>query len=146
MKRKLALVLAIVLVIALLTSCKPLFDRNITLGEMTVKVPREFVLDELQSTEGFRIYEQDGYAKCIVLTEAETMFTAQEYITAMLDMEAQSEIGKLGDMECVYSTYEVDSRPCEEVLFILGEKTYSVALRSGDEGEFDELIGTIKVK
>lgn len=146
MKRTIAIVLALVLMLAMFAGCKPVADRNVTLGEMTVKMPKEYELDKGQSDDIVRIYQSGGYTKCIMLSKNEAVYTAQDYITAMLDAGSQSDIGKLGDMECVYSTYKVDERPCEEVLFFYNGSAYSLALRSGDEGEFETLINSIKLK
>lgn len=146
MKKKIAFLLVAILSISLFMGCKALIDKKISLQDITVTIPKEYSFDKNQSEDNYMVFQQDGYFKSIVLTCDEAIFTAQEYIEAMSEAGITSQTGKLGQLDCIYSNYDVDGKVCQEALFFYGSNVYAVSIRGGEDGEFQSLLDSLQFR
>ena len=125
------------------------FNGEISFHEISVTIPEDFIRDSSQSNDDMWAFEKDFYEKCIIISRTDingdTTLSLKNYADYMEEQGAVSEVTTFSDKEAVHSTYTKDDEYCQEMLFAYNDSFYAVALRGGDENEFESLLSTVKI-
>lgn len=63
----------------------------------------------------------------------------------MTEQGVNSKLTTFNELGAVLSTYTKDDKYCQEMLFVYKDSFYAVALRGGDESEFEQLLDTVEL-
>lgn len=125
------------------------FNGEISFHEISVTIPEDFIRDSSQSNDDMWAFEKNFYEECIIISRTDingdTTLSLENYADYMEEQGAMSEVTVFSDKEAVHSTYTKDNQYCQEMLFAHNGSFYAVALRGGDENEFETLLNTVKI-
>ena len=125
------------------------FNGPITFHELALTIPKNFIRDSTQSTQDAWLFEKGFYSRMIILTRNDQSGDVEagldSYRERMKEIGAASERTTFLELPAVHSTYTKDGTYCQEILFIYHGSYYAIALRGGDEAEFQDLLATVSI-
>ena len=151
--RRGATVLLALIVVLAFTACsrysKMPFNGDIKFHSMSLVIPEDYIRDSTQSTDDLWVFERGFYKQYIILSckaaNGDTSADLNSYVDYMKGNGAASEITTFIGLDSVFSAYTLDGVFCQEMLFIYDDAYYAIALRGGDEAEFNALLATVAV-
>ena len=151
--RRVVTVLLALIVVFVSTACshysKMPFNGDIKFHSMSLVIPENYIRDSTQSTDDLWIFESGFYKQYIILSckaaNGDTSADLNSYVDYMKGNGAASEITKFIGLDSVFSAYTMDGVFCQEMLFIYDDAYYAIALRGGDEVEFNALLDTVSI-
>lgn len=151
--KKVISLVAILIMISSLVSCGSHSDMPyngiISFHEITATIPESFIRDSTQSGEDVWFFERGFYKEYIILSRkdivGDTSASLGSYVDYMKEQGVYSERTTFLQMDAVLSTYTLDDKFCQEMLFVYNGSFYAIALRGGTEEDFQSLLNTIGI-
>lgn len=142
-------ILALIASILLLSGFTMPFNGDIIFHEIALTIPSSYIRDSTQSHEDLYIFEKGWYSRCILLSrnnysgnETEAL---ENYARYMESVGADVQRVPFLQKSAVHSVYTKDDEFCQEMLFAYKGSLYAIALRGGNEAEFQILLDTVSL-
>lgn len=123
------------------------FNGEITFHAIGATVPKDFIRDSTQSKDDAWLFEKNRYTQMIILTRNDMTYDADTemayYLAYMHSMDVDAQRTSFRGCPAVHSTYTRDGVFCQEMFFAHAGSLYAVALRGGDEAQFNALLDTV---
>lgn len=147
MKKSFAIIL-VIFIMVFSSSCSTMpFNGNIEFHKISLYIPEKFIRDSTQSSKDLWVFEHDNYSEYIIIIRkdlnGDASSTLRNYAEYMKENNVDSSLKPFLNNDAVFSTYYKDDVFCQEVLFAYENSTYAVALRGGNENDFNELLNSI---
>lgn len=151
--RRVTLMLLVLSIVFAVSACGPFskmpFNGEIEFHSISLVIPEEYIRDSTQSTDDLWLFERGLYRQHIILSRkdanGDTPADLGSYVDYMKENGAASEITTFIGLDSVFSAYTMDGVFCQEMLFIYDDAYYAIALRGGDEKEFNALLDTVAI-
>lgn len=125
------------------------FNGQIDFHNISITIPEKYVRDSTQSSNDLWVFEHGFYSEYIIISRSDisgdTTASIEGYVNYMKQQGAVSDVTTFLEKEAVHSTYVKDEVYCQEMLFAYGGSFYAIALRGGNEEDFQSLLYTVKI-
>jgi hypothetical protein len=152
MRKLLSILITTILCAAVFCGCFPRsnmpFNGDVEFHGIVVTVPKSYVRDSTKSSDELWVFEQGNYDKYIMISckAAKSEDAVKSYASFIESQGGSSEDIKLADLDAVKLTYTQDNKDTRETVFVLNDSIYAIALRGGDDAEYQELLDSFKIK
>lgn len=151
--KHIVIILMLIASLLMLTGFSPAsdmpFNGDIAFHEISLTIPSSFIRDSTQSSEDVWIFEKGFYSKYIILSRSDYSGNEEEaldsYAQYMKEMGADVQRVTFLQKNAILSRYTRNDQYCQEILFAYEDSFYAVALRRGNETEFQDLLNTVRL-
>ena len=125
------------------------FNGDVAFHKIALTIPRSYIRDSTRSSDDFWVFEKGLYSNMIMLSrkdlEGNLNAVLENYISYLSEQGVESVRTDFLEMEAVHSFKLEEEMAWREMLFVHEGSIYAVAMRGGEDAEFEALLDSVSI-